>query len=172
MVETALGHVLYNNTRMLSTNPARGNNLEYNTLATQLGLPGNAMQPASIRALPAVQGVERLTPNTPAYNAAAERFARLDHRQFFNGVEPADWVRLREVSLSYNATNALRELLGGNIVKNLILTASARNIALWTRYSGVDVEVARDGSRSLSRGLDNYTLQQPRVINFALTVGF
>ncbi len=172
MAETALGHSLYNNSRMLSTNPARGNNLEYNTLATQLGLPGNAAQPSSIRALPAVEGVQRLTPNTSEYRAAAQRFALLDHRQFYNGVEPADWVRLREVSLSYNATNFLRGLVGSDVLKSLILTASARNLALWTRYSGVEVEVSRDGSRSLSRGLDNYTLEQPRVFNFSLSVGF
>ncbi len=172
MAETALGHSLYNNTRMLSTNPARGNNLEYNTLATQLGLPGNTAQPASIRALPAVEGVQRLTPNTPEYRAAAQKFAFLDHRQFYNGVEPADWVRLREVSLSYNATNFLRSLMGNEVLKSLILTAAARNVALWTRYSGVDVEVSRDGSRSISRGLDNYTLEQPRVFNFSLSVGF
>lgn len=172
MAETALGHSLYNNTRMLSTNPARGNNLEYNTLATQLGLPGNAAQPASIRALPAVEGVQRLTPNTPEYRMAAQKFALLDHRQFYNGVEPADWVRLREVSLSYNATNFLRSLVGSEVLKSLILTAAARNVALWTRYSGVDVEVSRDGSRSISRGLDNYTLEQPRVFNFSLSVGF
>lgn len=172
MAETALGHSLYNNTRMLSTNPARGNNLEYNTLATQLGLPGNTAQPASIRALPAVEGVQRLAPNTPEYRLAAQKFALLDHRQFYNGVEPADWVRLREVSLSYNATNFLRGLMGNEALKSLILTAAARNVALWTRYSGVDVEVSRDGSRSISRGLDNYTLEQPRVFNFSLSVGF
>lgn len=172
MLEGAAGHVLYNNTRMLATNPARGNNPEYNRLATQLGLPGNAAQPASIRSLPPVQGVERFAPNTDAYRTAAQRFAELDHRHFYNGVEPADWLRLREISLSYNASPLLQNLVGNDIIKSLVFTASARNIMLWTRYSGADVEVSRDGSRSLSRGLDNYTLQQPRVFNFSLTVGF
>jgi TonB-dependent SusC/RagA subfamily outer membrane receptor len=171
LAETALGHSLYNNTRMLSTNPARGNNPEFNRLATALGLPGNAAQPASIRSLPPAPGVQALQPGTQEYREAAEAFARLDHRHFFNGVEPADWIRLREVSLSCNATEFARALFGDGAVKNIVVAFSARNLALWTRYSGADVEVSRDGSRSISRGLDNYTLQQPRVFNLALTVG-
>ncbi|MCS6809549.1 MAG: TonB-dependent receptor, partial [Candidatus Kapabacteria bacterium] len=169
LAEGAFGHVLYNNTRMLATNPARGNNPEYNKLATQLGLPGNPTQPPSIRNLPAVDGVALLTPNTDEYRAAAMRFALLDHRHFFNGIEPADWIRLRELSLSYNATH-LVHTLGYTALRSVLFTLSSRNLALWTRYSGADVEVSRDGSRSLSRGLDNYTLQQPRVFNFSLSV--
>jgi len=173
MVEWGLGHSLYNNTRMLATNPARGNIKEFNVLATQLGLPGNPAQPTSIRLLPPYPGVQPLTPNTPEYRAAAERFARVDHRQFTNGVEPADFLRIREVSISWNATRVLRELFGeGFAVKNIAFAVSGRNLALFSRYSGADVEVTRNGSRELSRGIDNYTLMQPRVFNFTLNLGF
>jgi TonB-dependent SusC/RagA subfamily outer membrane receptor len=173
LVECGLGHSLYNNTRMLAANPARGNIKEYNVLATQLGLPGNSAQPTSIRLLPPYPGVERLTPNTPEYRAAAERFARVDHRQFINAIEPADFLRVREISLTWNALRLLRELFGEQFaLKNLSFVLSGRNLALFSRYSGADVEVTRNGSRELSRGIDNYTLMQPRVFNFTLNIGF
>ena len=52
--------------------------------------------------------------------------------------EPADFIRLREVSLTYYAS---RSLAAKARAKDLSLTAAVRNLGvLWTRYGGVDPE--------------------------------
>jgi hypothetical protein len=54
-------------------------------------------------------------------------------------IEPADFVRLREVSLSYSVpgTFAQRFLRASGAS----FTVGARNVKLWSDYSGADPEV-------------------------------
>ena len=80
-------------------------------------------------------------------------------------IEEADFFKIREFGVSYN----FKDLLPKTIIKNIILGISIRNIITLTKYSGPDPEVNADGSRSdLSRGIDFFTLQSPRVFNFWL----
>jgi len=53
-------------------------------------------------------------------------------------IRDASFTRLREVSLAYSLTDNLVRPLG---VREMTVTLSARNVALWSRYSGVDPEV-------------------------------
>jgi TonB-dependent SusC/RagA subfamily outer membrane receptor len=172
LADWGLGHVVANISRTIWTNPAFGNNPEFNRLATALNLAGNPDAAAAIRALPVVEGVQRLTPGTPEYQAAAERFARIDHRWDASDIEPGDFLRVREISLSFNANRLLRDVLQASFVKNLTISASVRNAFLFTRYTGLDVEGTRNGAREINRGNDQFTLLQPRTVNFMLSVGF
>jgi hypothetical protein len=56
--------------------------------------------------------------------------------------EPGDFVRFRELSLTYNLP---RRWLRAIRVTRLGLTGAVRNLALWTRYSGLDPEVSDPG---------------------------
>ncbi len=53
--------------------------------------------------------------------------------------EDATYLRFRELSLTYAVPRAATRALH---VRNLSLTGAVRNLALWTRYTGVDPEVA------------------------------
>lgn len=54
-------------------------------------------------------------------------------------IEDADFVRLREVALTYSATNER----GGLLPRRVTATLAARNLAvLWTRFTGVDPEAS------------------------------
>ncbi len=54
-------------------------------------------------------------------------------------VEDGSFVRVREVSVTYTVPHSLTRKLR---LQNLSVTGAVRNLALWTRYSGIDPEVS------------------------------
>ncbi len=95
-----------------------------------------------------------------------------------NAIEDADFVRWRELSLSYQVPNSVidRFRLG-----NLTLTLAGRNIALWTKYSGIDPEINVIGGRdpgsdqeanNFLAGIDGWGFAIPRRITLSATFGF
>jgi TonB-dependent SusC/RagA subfamily outer membrane receptor len=148
-----------------------GNDPEFNRLATELGLAGTNRAAGVASFSTPVAGVTPLTPGTAEYQAAAEKFARLDHRVNANFVEEADFLKLREVSVSYNFSDLLPKFFAGSYVNNVVLGFSARNLWTTTKYSGADVEVNHNGARSLTRGNDFLTLQQGKTYNFFVNFG-
>jgi TonB-linked SusC/RagA family outer membrane protein len=73
---------------------------------------------------------------------AAKRFAyELAGLSPFDGLNQnfsGDFVRWRELSLTYHTSQTLAGRIGAS---SLAITAALRNFALWTRYPGVDPEV-------------------------------
>lgn len=159
--EFALSFKLYNDTKLFSSR--FGNNPTYNLYRAQLGLK---------EAAPGVApNVTPLTPGTPEYQAVAQAYAKLDYAYSGNYIEDADYLTIREVSLSYDFTDLLKDFDLLSYVKFLSAGISVRNLARFTKYSGADVEYNSNGSRSLSRGLDFLTLQTPRTVNFWFRIG-
>ncbi len=162
LTDWATGHKVMNQSNTFAYQ--LGNNPRFNTLVTQLGLNQTGLAPFSSP----VEGVEPLTPGTAEYQAAAKEFARLDWRFLSNFVEPADFFKLRELSLSYSFKDWLPKLFSRNrAVKDLVITFSALNLWTATKYSGPDSEVNVFSARSLTRGHDLATLQHPRVYNLS-----
>lgn len=84
-------------------------------------------------------------------------------------IEPGDFLRLRDVSVTYNIPRAL---LGRTGASNASFTLAAANAAmLWTRYSGMDPEVNTYGNRDFVR-VDAYAAPQNRRITASLNVNF
>jgi hypothetical protein len=157
----ATGYQIYNNTLRFASN--FGNNPEFNTLATQLGVAGKAgIAPSTAP----VAGVTPLTPGTPEYQAAAEKFAHMDYNRNANFIEDGDYIKLREISLTYSLKDWLPKISADRYLKDVVLGFSARNVLTSTKYSGADVEVNHNGARSLTRGSDFLTLQSPKTYNF------
>ena len=149
--EWALNRKMYNLTKEIAE--SNGNVPEYNILEAQLGLIPNHPE------------ISRLTPGTQEYIDAAKKFAKLDYNYPGNFIEDAAYFKIGELSLSYS----LKDLLPGsefNYLKNITIGVSALNVWTLTNYSGADVEVNSNGVHSLSRGIDLFTLQHPRVYNF------
>lgn len=63
-------------------------------------------------------------------------------------IEPADFVKLRELSLTYRVPTHLSRRVGA---EGLSLTLAGRNLATWTDYSGLDPEVNIEGSANFTR---------------------
>lgn len=97
-----------------------------------------------------------------------------------NSIKPADFVRFRELSFTYRVPGSFLERYG---LRSLAFTAAGRNLALWTRYDGVDPElnaIGRAGGDGVDAQLDNNFLDGveafgfpvPRRFSFKMRVGF
>ncbi|MCC7194972.1 MAG: SusC/RagA family TonB-linked outer membrane protein [Gemmatimonadaceae bacterium] len=89
---------------------------------------------------------------------------------------PGDFIRWRELSLTYKAPPSWARRVGGS---EMSFTFAARNFMMWTRYPGTDPEVNMSG-RSDGGGTDNNFGESvdalgfpiPRALSFNIRVGF
>jgi hypothetical protein len=81
-------------------------------------------------------------------------------------IKDASWVRVREVSLNYVVPTNICKMMH---VPGLTLGFSARNLALWTKFPGIDPETNLSGV-SNGRGLDYFTNPGTRSYMFSLKV--
>jgi TonB-linked SusC/RagA family outer membrane protein len=94
-----------------------------------------------------------------------------------NTIKKADFLRWRELSLTYNVPTELVERFGG---RRLSLTFSGRNLAMLTKYDGVDPELNAIGRGGGANGLEENFLDGveafgfpiPRRYSFSLRLGF
>ena len=114
--------------------------------------------------------------NTSKYKNAVEDY--VDYTSVYAGtyqgfVEDADYFKIRELSISYDASNLIRTFWRTADFRNLVFTLSGQNLFTWTKYSGPDPEVNMSGAvaRNADRGLDFMTMQHPRTIAFKVQLG-
>ena len=110
--------------------------------------------------------VDFYDPNRPVGQNAWNRYA-------FGGlpednIQDASWVRLRNVSLSYNLPSSLLEKGPFQRVK---ATISGRNLFLATGYTGIDPETNLTGA-SNGFGLDYFNNPNTKSYSFALDLTF
>ena len=69
-------------------------------------------------------------------------------------MEDASFIKLRELSLSYDIPSSLIDnaLFGG--IGGARLTLSGRNLHTWTSYTGLDPEVSNFGNQPIARNID------------------
>jgi TonB-dependent starch-binding outer membrane protein SusC len=67
-------------------------------------------------------------------------------------IEKADFVKLRELSLTYTLPRTLSQRTGAS---NMSFTLAGRNLATWTGYSGLDPEGNIEGSHDFIRAESN-----------------
>jgi len=82
-------------------------------------------------------------------------------------LEDGTFTRLREVSLSYSFRGRWVQRLGG--LRQLDAKVSARNLKLWTKYSGYDPEVNLGGAQNANRGIDWFNAPLAHSWVFQLT---
>jgi len=86
-------------------------------------------------------------------------------------VEDGDFIKFREISISYNATSFLHNLTKHSGINKIYFAFSANNIATWTKYSGPDPDVNMSGANDGDKGLDFMTLQHPKSYTFTIQLG-
>ena len=110
---------------------------------------------------------------------AAERYIK-KHRRLLepglNEVEDGDFLRLREVAITYTAPQALASRMN---VGSLSITAAGRNLLLFTKYEGADPELSYAGRQPGGGTLANFRdaseafgLPVPRRVSLQLNVSF
>ena len=113
------------------------------------------------------------TPNTSVVTNLQGFYA--DYRNLQIGdpfVFKSDFVKLRNISLSYDFTNALDKAPAFSFIKGLTLTASCRNVAiLYKDLPGLDPEAVQS-SGDFRAGYENSALPTTRNYNISLNVRF
>jgi TonB-linked SusC/RagA family outer membrane protein len=86
-------------------------------------------------------------------------------------IEPSDFFKIRNVSLTYDATGLLGKTIGA---RNLAVTAAVRNLYTSTDYSGSDPEVkdSRDSGPTALGRRDYYNFPPLRTFFFSVRMGF
>ncbi|MEO7768321.1 MAG: SusC/RagA family TonB-linked outer membrane protein, partial [Ferruginibacter sp.] len=80
-------------------------------------------------------------------------------------IDDGDYVKLREVSLSYNFGKI-------GYISNLGFSLSGRNLISWDNYKGYDPEVNAGGQSTILRGIDFGAVPIPRTISFSIKAQF
>lgn len=81
-------------------------------------------------------------------------------------IEKTDWVRLRELSLSYKLS---KNLLGSSLFNGVEIFATGRNLWLSTPYTGVDPETSLIGAGN-GQGLDYFNMPGTKSYTFGVRV--
>jgi len=101
---------------------------------------------------------------------AAKRFA-----SFASGatayVEPADYLKLRQVSLSYTLPSQLFAFTHGRIA-NAKLSLTGRNLLAQFKYDGLDPELSTNGNQTVTRGQEITNYPPARSYFLGLELGF
>jgi outer membrane receptor protein involved in Fe transport len=96
-------------------------------------------------------------------------------RGYDNGVmqpyiESASFLKLREINIGYELPRSVTSMLSG--VSSGRVSLSARNLATWQEYSGLDPEVANLGSAAIRNNLDVAPYPPSRSFFLNITLGF
>jgi hypothetical protein len=83
-------------------------------------------------------------------------------------VEETSWVRLREVSISYELG---KRILKSSFLKNLSVYATGRNLWLSTPYNGIDPETNLSGA-SNDQGFDYFNMPNTKSYVFGFKLDF
>lgn len=116
--------------------------------------------------------IEQLEPGTPEYRDVANEYALLDAQSAMGFIQAADYFGVGEISVGYDVTELVSSLGIGESVSSARLTASGRNVLLYSLYEGPDPRLHWNGARSLGRGRDFTSLQHPRTWSLSLNLTF
>jgi TonB-dependent starch-binding outer membrane protein SusC len=110
---------------------------------------------------------------------AADRYIKNYRRLLepgLNEFEKGDFMKFRELALTYTAPQAIAARARAS---SLAITFSARNIALWTPYSGSDPEIAYSGRQpgggvtaNFNEASDSFGMPVPRRFSLLLNLGY
>jgi len=86
-------------------------------------------------------------------------------------VEPADYLKLRQVSLSYSLPNQLFAFTHGRI-GSAKLSLTGRNLLAQFKYDGLDPELSTNGNQTVTRGQEITNYPPTRSYFLGLELGF
>ena len=81
-------------------------------------------------------------------------------------IDDASFVKLREISLSYQLPNVIKN------VRNINIALSGRNLISWDKYDGFDPETNAGGNSDLLRGVDFGNVPIPRTYQVKISASF
>ena len=86
--------------------------------------------------------------------------------------EKATFLKIREISVSWEVPAGMRERLFGGNVGSAQIEFSGRNLKTWTPYTGLDPEVSNFADQPLGRFQDVTPYPPSRTFYFAVHTTF
>ncbi|MCX6132515.1 MAG: TonB-dependent receptor [Ignavibacteriales bacterium] len=108
---------------------------------------------------------------TPEYVDAANKYAKMNSSYYANFIYPADLLSIREISLSYNFTDLMKEFMPVSYISGVQGGFTVRNAFKWTKFP-LDPEVNTGGGDLSTSSSEFATLPQPRTYNAWLRFTF
>ncbi|MGH7576575.1 MAG: SusC/RagA family TonB-linked outer membrane protein, partial [Longimicrobiales bacterium] len=105
---------------------------------------------------------------TPIEQASIEQDVAVGNHDTY-WIQDADFIKFREVKLSYNLPASLADRIG---VSNATLYVGGRNLYTWTDYPGLDPEVNQTGARDQIGATESNALPPTRTFFSGLRVTF
>jgi TonB-linked SusC/RagA family outer membrane protein len=87
-------------------------------------------------------------------------------------VQDGSYLKLREVTLSYNLPESFTRGLFGSSVRQARISLSGRNLLRFTGYRGLDPEVSNFGNQAVVRNIDVAPFPPSRSFFFSIDLGF
>jgi hypothetical protein len=87
-------------------------------------------------------------------------------------VQDGSYLKLREVTLSYNLPEGFTRQLFGSSVRHARISLSGRNLLRFTGYRGLDPEVSNFGNQAIVRNIDVAPFPPSRSFFFSIDLGF
>ena len=86
-------------------------------------------------------------------------------------IESASFVKMREISLNYALSRKVAQAIGIG-AKDIRIGVAGRDLFWWTKYSGLDPEVANFGAQAIRSNVDVTPYPPSRSVFFNISVGF
>ena len=86
-------------------------------------------------------------------------------------LEPGTFVKLRELTLSYNLPLRWISVVPGNRLSSARLSITGRNLLMWFRYTGLDPEVSVFGAQNITSNQDVWPYPPSRSFYVSLDLG-
>ena len=107
---------------------------------------------------------ETVDPSADPDEVLARKFAS----QTYIHIQPADFTKLRDLSLSYD----LPDMVISRFAERVTLTAAGHNLKVWTKYGGADPELNFNGGESTFNRNDSWTVPMTKRYSLSLSVTF
>jgi len=135
---------------------------------------------SNVKAYSEVEATLANPASTPEQRLAAADLYMRNYRRLLepglNEMEEGDFLRLRELGLTYTASSALAAKVGA---RSMAISLSGRNLLLWTKYSGSDPEIAYDGRQpgggvqaNFNDAIDAFGMPIPRRFSFLINLTY
>jgi TonB-linked SusC/RagA family outer membrane protein len=107
---------------------------------------------------------ETVNPEADPDEVLVRKFAS----QTYLHIQKADFVKLRDLSVSYD----LPAMLVGKFAERATLTLAGHNLKIWTKYGGADPEINFNGGESTFNKNDSWTVPMTKRYSLSLAVNF
>jgi hypothetical protein len=87
-------------------------------------------------------------------------------------VQNGTFVKLREITLGYSVPEALVQRVLSGRGRDMRVNLSARNLAIWSAYWGMDPEVSNFGNQNVGRFVDLAPFPPSRSFFLSFDLGF